>query len=184
MHEMRTGGNAMSSDPARREEIRLAITGWANKYTARLDQIITNAWPDLANRLEACMASLFWSELAFGPGKDFQQRCLDPAVERWQERLIQPLIQVALDDLTDIFEDKQSGLAPDAVAPAFAAEGQLEKLDVLKLLSLPGGVLIAGSAVFAAIVTTTKLLIFTTVIVYWPLLIGGAFHDSLPMSPL
>jgi hypothetical protein len=51
--------------------------------------------------------------------------------------------------------------------------GTLRHTDVVKGLALPGGLLLAGGAVGTAIVTTTQLLVLTTVVVNWPLLIAG-----------
>ncbi len=160
------------SDDGFAQERRVELARWADTYTARIDQELTNAWPDLADRLEGAVAELSWSELAFGPGQGFRQKQVGAAVERWVERHVLPVVEAARCDLQKLLPGGQ-GPATGSVPTAVDGRGGLGALDVLKGLALPGGVLVGGGAVAAAVVTTTQLLVLTTVAVNWPLLIGG-----------
>lgn len=51
--------------------------------------------------------------------------------------------------------------------------------DVLGGLSLPGGVLLGGGATWLAVASVTQFLIFTTVVVNWPLLMLGLAAAAL-----
>jgi hypothetical protein len=162
----------MNLDPLLLHERKMAIACWADKYTARFDQEVTKAWPDMKDRLESIIAGMSWSELAFGPGKGFGEQAIEPTVKAWVETHVQPILDDAVRDLRDCTRQDLADVTPGA--PSGTDErGALQSLDVLKGLALPAGALVASGAVVAAIVTTTKLLIFTTIVVHWPLLITG-----------
>jgi hypothetical protein len=52
------GKVAMSPDADPRDAKKVEIGRWADTYTARLDQALTNAWPDLENRLRSAAKTL------------------------------------------------------------------------------------------------------------------------------
>jgi hypothetical protein len=168
----------MNPDADPREAKKVAIARWADKYTARFDQALTDAWPDLESRLHESIAKLSSYELMAGPGKGFQAKCIDPAVAGWIERHVQPVIE----DAGKEFREKIQG-EPGMLQSAFHADAPGERVlhtgDVLIGLALPAGLLMSGGSVTAAIATTTKLLIFTTVVVNWPLLIGGLIAGTV-----
>jgi hypothetical protein len=64
----------MSFEDTSHAKTAVAISRWADKFTTRLELELTNAWPDLADRLEEAVASLSKYELALGPGEEFQIR--------------------------------------------------------------------------------------------------------------
>jgi hypothetical protein len=162
----------MILDPHFPETIKVAIANWVDVYTVRLDQHLNAAWPALAASLEKGIDSMSWHELAFGPGEDFLKRCIQPAVECWVECHVQPIVEEAVAELKKLIPGGQGSFR--AKGPMdLDRRGNLRFGDVLEVLTLPGGILVAGGAVTMAIVTTTKWLIFTTVIVNWPLLIAG-----------
>jgi hypothetical protein len=162
----------MLDDEGLAHEKTVALDAWADRHTALLDQELTDAWPALAACLEEGVATLSWRELAFGPGKDFQRRCVGPAVERWVGLHVLPAGERACAELEALLPKGHGPLAGSAPA-AGGGEGNLGALDVLKGLTLLGAPLAAGGALWAAITTTTNLLVFTTVAVNWPLLIAG-----------
>jgi hypothetical protein len=162
----------MRGNESLREEKEVALARWADRYTSRFDQELTNAWPDLAERLREAVASLSWVELSLGPGKDFQEKRIQPAVESWVERYVQPIIEEADRELRELLPQASEPIKNDARADV-PAEGALYLTDVLRGLALPGGVVVGGGTLAVAITTVTTWLIFTTVVVNWPLLIAG-----------
>jgi hypothetical protein len=162
----------MAWDEAIRREKRVALSRWADRYTSRFDQDLTNAWPDLAERLREAVASLSWIELSLGPGKDFQKDRIKPAVEGWVKQHVQPIIDAADRELRELLPQASDPIQADTQADV-PAEGALYVTDVLRGLAFPGGVLVGGGALAVAVTTATTWLIFTTVVVNWPLLIAG-----------
>jgi hypothetical protein len=161
----------MNGDASLKQQRKVALDRWADTYTARFDQALTNAWPDLVDRLERCIAGLSWYELSFGPGEPFRQ-CIKRAVQDWVERHVQPLLAKASEDFRDCVLMDPEEMRTDASVSA-EIEGMLGITDIMKVLMLPIGPTVAGAAVATAITTATTWLIFTTVVVSWPLLIGG-----------
>jgi hypothetical protein len=161
----------MGCDDALLQENQVAVARWADKYTARFDQALTDAWPDLADRLREQVAGLYLYDLTVGPGEAFQKERIEPAVKAWVERYVEPVIEEARDEFCTAVQSDLALVQRDL--DPVGCGGVLEVTDVLKGLALPTGLLVGGGAVAAAIVTTTKLLIFTTVVVHWPLLIAG-----------
>jgi hypothetical protein len=151
---------------------KLEIANWCDKYTARFDQELTTAWPDLAQRLREKFGKLSIWELGMGPGEKALSSLIDPVVTAWVARHVQPIIEDAIREFPGTIQCSPDvrGLDNPNSPPV---GGMLETLDVLKGLALPAGVMIGGGSLAIAIVTTTKLLIITTTVVYWPLLITG-----------
>jgi hypothetical protein len=162
----------MAWDEAVLRQKRVALARWADRYTARFDQELTNAWPDLAERLRQAVALLSWVELSLGPGKDFQEKRIQPAVQSWVERHVTGIIEEANRELHGILPQESEPIKGGSQADV-PAEGALYLTDVLRGLALPGGVLVGGGALAVAVTTATTWLIFTTVVVNWPLLIAG-----------
>jgi len=161
-----------------REEIKVAIARWTDTYKTRFDQELTTAWPDLAERLREQITSLSIYELAVGPGQAFQKQRIEPVVERWVNRYVQPIIDDSTKDLCVILQTDIATLRHDLTL-ASGPGGVLDIRDVALGLALPGGLLLGGMALSASLVTTTNFLIFTTVTVLWPLLIAGLIVGSL-----
>jgi hypothetical protein len=162
----------MAPDDPRRGPAGVALSRWVDRYTTRIDQELTNAWPDLADRLDEQIAQLSLSELALGPGEDFQRTRVEPVVRRWVERHVLPILEDAERELREIIH-AEAGFSVGDVCLHDRVGGALKAADVLKGLALPGGVLLGGGAVGVAIATTTQLLVLTTVAVNWPLLVAG-----------
>jgi hypothetical protein len=162
----------MTGHDSERQEKKVALEAWADRYTTAFDQTLTTAWPDLADRLEQGISTLTLYELATGPGKPFKEGSIRPAVEAWVERHVKRLREKAESEFRNIVEAEAEPL-PDDVPGDVDVGGTLEPTDVVKGLALPGGLLLGGGAVGVAITSTTTWLVFTTVVVSWPLLIGG-----------
>jgi hypothetical protein len=162
----------MTGHDGERQEKKVALDGWADRYTTAFDQTLTTAWPDLADRLQQGISTLTLYELATGPGKPFKDRCIRPAVKAWVERHVKPLTDKARSEFRNIVHAEAEPL-PDDVPGDVDAGGTLEPTDVVKGLALPGGVVLGGGALVGAITTTTTWLVFATVVVSWPLLVGG-----------
>jgi len=159
-------------------EKRVAITRWADRYTTRVDQTLNASWPDLVDRLQEAIGKLSWWDLSVGPGKEFKEQHIKPAVQHWVERHVSPLVAEAFKEFREL-----SSWAPEQVQGDPAVDAQtgsvLEVVDVLKMLTGPGGVLVASSALYMAIVSTTSWLVVTTVAINWPLLITGLVVGAL-----
>jgi hypothetical protein len=162
----------MPSDNTSHCETAVAVSRWADKYTQRLENDLTQGWPVVANSVGEGINSLSLRQLAFGPGKDLQNGVIEPAVTRWVERCITPLIDDALEELQALLPKAPGRLTVD-LPRGFDGERNLKASDFAKVAMLPAGPLVAGGAVYVAIATTTKLLVFTTVVVNWPLLVTG-----------
>jgi hypothetical protein len=154
------------------QERRVAVARWADRYTARFDQGLTDAWPDLADRLRQQVAALSWYELTAGPGPEFRDKRIQPAVQAWVERHVRPIIEDADRDFPETALPERGDLRGGVQADA-PSDGALCATDVLKGMALPGGVLVGGGAVVMAITTATTWFVFTTMAVNWPLLIAG-----------
>ncbi len=153
-------------------ERQVAASRWADRYCLRADEVLHATWHELADRVREGVEQFSWNELAFGPGEPFSKRVIEPAVRGWVERRVEPLIREATEEFREAVEmepDWQGGRAEVRVC----AGRELGLTDVLPGLLVPGGAAVGYGAVTAAVVTTTKLLIFTTVVIHWPLLIGG-----------
>lgn len=160
-------------------EVRLVATAsWANKYCGRLDEVLEDRWRDLTDRVRAGLDQLSWSELSFGPGDDFSQRVIEPAVKAWIERHVEPLIREATDEFRSTVQ-LEPNWKPGSPGCKILTEGELQVADALQASLLPGGVALGWGAVTAGLVTTTKLLIFSTVVVNWPLLVGGLLAGTV-----
>jgi hypothetical protein len=160
------------SDDLLVQERRVALARWADKYTARFDRELTNGWPDLADRLRQQVAGLSWYELTVGPGPDFREKRIQPAVGAWVERYVQPIVEDADREFPESAQVGPGDLQGDVRADA-PSGGALYATDVLKGMALPGGLLVGGGAVGMALTSATTWLIFATIEVNWPLLIAG-----------
>lgn len=153
-------------------EKKVAIAWWVDTYTARFDQALTTAWPDLADRLRAAVATLSWSELAFGPGKEFKKKQIEPAIRDWTQLHVQPIIEAAQEEFRRLVQTDETRMKAEAEFGAVDG-GALEFADLLKALGVPGGLLLGGGAIAALITEGTVWLVFTTIVVNWPVLICG-----------
>jgi len=159
-------------DDAYLHEARLALQGWADKYRSRIDKDLHDGWPDLKDRIQDAVGRLSWKELATGPGSDFQKERLNPAVEAWVSHYVEPIIEDAAREFQTLACDIEQSLSASPAGNQKALSG-LSSIDVLEALTLPMGATVAGVAVVAAIGKVTTLIIFTSIIVKWPLLIAG-----------
>src|SRR5262245_18833571 len=118
-----------------------AITRWSHKYTAEFEQRLTDAWPDLEDRLEKAVASLGIARLARGGGKGFAEKVIQPNIDAWLERHVQPVIADATAEFVSI-----AGREPDwaklAKGTSFGGQSLLRLDDWLRLSALPGGIAI------------------------------------------
>jgi serine/threonine protein kinase len=159
-----------SSAPTVRDK-RLEIERWAQDFMDKTATKLTEAWPALADDLRKKVGELSVYQLSKGPGEDFREKVIGPAVEAWHQQHIQPLLDEASRQLRDIAQADLDRLAREQIdAPTGST---VEALDVVRAMMVPGGVLVGGGAVAAGIVTTVKLLVFTTVVVHWPVLVTG-----------
>lgn len=152
-------------------ELRLALEAWADKYSSRIDSGLTDAWPDMEDRLQALIRKLSVKELALGPGKDFEQK-VRQAIENWARRHAQPIIDDASAEYQALVLAAVQLCDPNAPAGVDAA-GSLEAKDLLGPLEVLGGVLGIGGAIIFGIAATTKWLIIPILVFHWPLLIAG-----------
>jgi hypothetical protein len=148
----------------------VALDRWVDKFTTRFELELTAAWPDLAEQLRKHVRAMTWREIATGPGEAFREKCVKPTVNFWEERHVKPIIEVAGKQFPGPSGPEFSQVACDADAPA---NGVLRPRDILEGTALPGGLLLGAGAVGAGLTTATTLLVITTMVVNWPLLIGG-----------
>jgi hypothetical protein len=128
----------MSWDEGRKQEKKVAVARWADRYTSRFDQALTAAWPDLGERLKEAIGQLSWRELTLGPGKEFNERRIQPAVQSWVERHVQPLVTEAVEDFCGLDLSRPDQVRAEPRANDVSGGG-LEVMDVLQVLALPGG---------------------------------------------
>lgn len=150
---------------------RLQIERWAEYFVAQTATKLTEAWPALADDLRKNVGELTVYQLSRGPGDDFREKVIAPAVEAWHQRYVQPLLDEASGELRIIAQADLDRLARDPIATP--SGGTVQALDVVRAMTVPAGVLVGGGAVAAGIVTTTKLLVLTTAAVHWPVLVTG-----------
>jgi hypothetical protein len=150
----------------------VALDRWVDTFTTRFEQGLSDAWPDLAERLRQQVFGMTWLELTAGPGKAFREKCIDPIVKRWVERHVEPIIDDARRELRAVvgLDLKPIAFAADAGAPTGWG---VRPTDILEGMALPSGLLLGGGAVSAAITTVASWVIFTQLAVNWWLLIGG-----------
>lgn len=153
-------------------ERRCQVYRWRDEYKAEAERVMVHALPDLRERVRRAVSDLSLRELALGPGEDFSRNVLAQIIQEWIDRYVCPLIQQAETAfLTEV------GMPPEWSPPSNGStpgvRGELRTTDVLKGLAAPMGVGVGAASLIVAITTTTHFLVFTTVVVAWPLLIVG-----------
>jgi hypothetical protein len=150
----------------------VALDRWVDTFTTRFEQGLSDAWPDLAERLRQQVLGMTWRELTAGPGKAFREKFIEPIVKRWVEHHVDPIIDDACQEFRVVVGQdlKPTSCAADADGPSGWG---VRPADVLEGMALPGGLLLGGGAVSAAITTVATLMIFTHLVVNWWLLIVG-----------
>jgi hypothetical protein len=159
------------------EEKKVAIAHWADKYTARFDQELTNAWPDLEDCLDRAVDALSLYQLAAGAGEAFAKEHIQPQVGHWFDRHVQPLLNEATTEFQNLvgWEPDWNCLGAQTQADA---RGVFQKGDLLGVSTVPIGVGV-GTAGTVLAMKTVAVKVFWVItigkatVIAWPVLIVG-----------
>lgn len=156
-------------------ETTIAIQVWADKYHSQIDRDLTMAWPLLKDKLEDLAEAMTTWELVRGPSVKFRDERLGPVIENWTKAHIAPILQDAQKDLRSLIDGLRA--APGLPQPNAEFNSQLDS--ALRVRDAAGPALLAGglgtgvATLMIGIGKSTTFLLFSTMVVSWPLVIGG-----------